>query len=59
MYFFVINVFWLIFIFKNYLKQNSPGVVVEMVVWACLCTMCLSGACGGQKRVSDPLELSL
>jgi hypothetical protein len=25
----------------------------------CLCTMCLPGIHGGQKRVSDPLELGL
>lgn len=60
MYFFVINVFWLIFIFKNYLKQNSPGVVVEMVVSACLCTMCFIWCLWGTKKgIRSPGTLSV
>jgi hypothetical protein len=26
---------------------------------ACLCFVCISGACGGEERVLDPLELEL
>ena len=31
----------------------------DFFLQVCLRTMCVPGACGGQKRVSDPLELEL
>ena len=30
----------------------------KFCLYVCLCTTCMSGACGGQKRPSDPLELN-
>lgn len=39
--------------FKDYFMYICEGLNV------CVCTLCVSGVCGGQKKALDPLELKL
>ena len=49
-----VNVFLVMPIFKNLSQMYLFSVLVF-----CFIHVCVSNSCGGQKRVSDPLELEL
>jgi hypothetical protein len=50
-------------LFQQFRTMDRLEVVVICVwvvyVYVCLCTMCVPGAHGGQKRAPDPLDLEL